>query len=378
MRPSGAHRGTRIAGLAVRALSVPSFLRFALHSSDSGRPCRGARELTGRKDGPATIEALLAAKEIVVICGPGGVGKTTVAAAMAAMAACHQGGKVLVVTVDPARRLAKALGFRHGRGVERVRPSAFARAAGRSRGASSGPKCSTRNRAGTLWSAAMPPTQATAKRILDNPLYKDISGRFVQSHDYIAVERLYELHSEGKYDLIVVDTPPTRNAVDFLLAPERIADFFSSRLLRLLTVPYRSRFVDVASRPFYYVADRVLGSQFVQDLAEFFILFQTLSDGFVGQSPGGATFARGQAYHFHSRDHPRGSARPRSRGLYGLAPRKGFPSGGVVLNRVLPRYLLHADLAERAGRLSSKAGELARSLSSGPVAGADPALLNGC
>ena len=81
------------------------------------------------------------------------------------------------------------------------------------------------------------PDQATAQRILDNPLYQNISGRFVQSHDYIAVERLYELHSEGTYDLIVVDTPPTRNALDFLLAPERMADFFSSRLLRLLTVP---------------------------------------------------------------------------------------------------------------------------------------------
>ena len=90
---------------------------------------------------------------------------------------------------------------------------------------------------------------------LDNPLYQNISGRFVQSHDYIAVERLYEFHAEGAYDLIVVDTPPTRNAVDFLLAPERMAEFFSSRLLRLLTVPYRSRFADMASRPFYHVAD---------------------------------------------------------------------------------------------------------------------------
>ena len=116
------------------------------------------------------------------------------------------------------------------------------------------------------------PDPTTAQRILDNPIYQDISGRFVQSHDYIAVERLYELHSEGSYDLIVVDTPPTRNAIDFLLAPERMADFFSSRLLRLLTVPYRSRFADVARRPFYYVADRVLGSQFLQDIAEFFIL----------------------------------------------------------------------------------------------------------
>src|SRR5947199_6719313 len=107
-----------------------------------------------------------------------------------------------------------------------------------------------------------------------------MSGRFVQSHEYIARERLYEIHSEGKYDLLVVDTPPTRNALDFLEAPQRMADFFSSRLLRMLTVPYRSRLVNMASRPFYQVADRILGSQFLEDIAEFFLLFQSMYAGF--------------------------------------------------------------------------------------------------
>ena len=92
------------------------------------------------------------------------------------------------------------------------------------------------------------PDEETREQILANPLYQNISGRFVQSHDYIAMERLYEIHSEGKYDLIVVDTPPTRNALDFLDAPQRMADFFSSRLLRWLIVPYRSRLVNIASK----------------------------------------------------------------------------------------------------------------------------------
>jgi anion-transporting ArsA/GET3 family ATPase len=95
------------------------------------------------------------------------------------------------------------------------------------------------------------------------------------------MERLYEIHNEGDYDLIVVDTPPTRNALDFLDAPQRMADFFSSRLLRWLIVPYRSRMVNFASRPFYQVADRILGTQFLADIAEFFILFQSMYDGFV-------------------------------------------------------------------------------------------------
>ena len=187
---------------------------------------------------------------------------------------------MLVVTVDPARRLAHALGLRQGSGVERVRNSAFQAAGAAPRGELWAEMLDAKQSWDTLVTRHAP-DPATARRILDNPLYQDISSRFVQSHDYIAVERLYELHSEGNYDLIVVDTPPTRNALDFLLAPERTADFFSSRLLRLLTVPYKSRLADVASRPFYYVADRVIGSQFLEDIAEFFILFQTLSDGFV-------------------------------------------------------------------------------------------------
>ena len=79
----------------------------------------------------------------------------------------------------------------------------------------------------------------------------------------------------------MVDTPPTRNALDFLDAPQRMADFFSSRLLRWLIVPYRSRLVNFASRPFYQVADRILGTQFLADISEFFILFQSMYAGFV-------------------------------------------------------------------------------------------------
>src|SRR3974390_662706 len=125
------------------------------------------------------------------------------------------------------------------------------------------------------------PDARTREEILANPLYRNISGRFVQSHDYIAMERLFQIHSEGKYDLIVVDTPPTRNALDFLDAPERMADFFSSRLLRWLIVPYRSRLVNVATRPFCQISDRILGTEFMSDISAFFILFQTMYDGFV-------------------------------------------------------------------------------------------------
>ena len=117
--------------------------------------------------------------------------------------------------------------------------------------------------------------------VLANPLYQNITSRFVHSHDYLAMEQLHDLHATGDFDLVIVDTPPSRNALSILDAPSRMVDFFGSRLLRWLTVPYRSRLFTVASKPFYQVADRVLGSRFLQDIADFFVLFQAMESGFV-------------------------------------------------------------------------------------------------
>jgi len=342
----------------------------------------------GPTAGPTTIEALVAAKEIVVVCGPGGVGKTTVAASIAAMAASHLGGRVLVVTVDPARRLAQALGLpeparpgstgrgRAAPGAQQVPPSAFAAAGLVPRGELWGEMLDTKRSWDRLVSRHAP-DKATARRILDNPLYQNISGRFVQSHDYMAVERLYELHAEGAYDLIVVDTPPTRNAVDFLLAPERMTDFFSSRLLRLLTVPYRSRLVDVASRPFYYVADRVLGSQFLQDIAEFFILFQTLSEGFVARAAEVERLLADRRTTFIVVSTLEPGQIREAEAFMRLLPAKRLHPGGLVLNRVLPSYLTDGALVERSEQLAAGAGELAVELCSagGPLEGYEPTLV---
>src|SRR5215510_2981906 len=228
-----------------------------------------------------SLEQLFAAKEIVIHCGSGGVGKTTTAAAAAAEAAIHLGGKVLVLTVDPAKRLANALGLKQFGNVEtRVDPSAFAAANVEPRGELWAAMLDTKQSWDDLIKRHAPDAK-TRDAILANPLYQNLMGRFVQSHDYIAMERLYDIHSSGTYDLIVVDTPPTRNAIDFLEAPARMADFFSSRFLRWLTVPARSRVLNRASRPFYTIADRILGSQFLEDIAEFFLLFQTMYDGFI-------------------------------------------------------------------------------------------------
>lgn len=231
----------------------------------------------------ATLAELVAGKEMLLVCGAGGVGKTTTAAALATQAAATLNRRVLVVTVDPARRLATALGLGGiGDEAQVVAPEALAAAAGGVAPAGELSVAMLDTKRG--WDALIrryAPDARVRDTILSNPLYDSITARFVQSHDYLAMERLHELHSSGRYDLVVVDTPPSRSALDILDAPERMADFFGSRLLRWLTVPYRSRLFTAASKPFYQVADRILGSKFLQDIAEFFVLFQTMEAGFV-------------------------------------------------------------------------------------------------
>lgn len=285
------------------------------------------------------LEQLLAAKEIVITCGSGGVGKTTTAAALAAMAATHLGGKVLVLTVDPAKRLANALGLEQFGNIEtRVPADAFARSGLEPRG--------------ELWAAMLDtkkswddlvhlhaPDAKTRDAILANSLYQNISGRFVQSHDYIAMERLYEIHKTGAYDLIVVDTPPTRNAIDFLAAPDRMADFFSSRLLRWLTAPSKSRVMSFASKPFYTVADRILGSQFLEDIAEFFSLFQQMAPGFVERAESVTRTLSDRRTTFVVVSTLESAPLREAEYFIAALDERRLHLGALVLNKVLPSYL---------------------------------------
>ena len=312
-----------------------------------------------------TLQQLLSSKEIVISCGSGGVGKTTTAAALAAMAAAHLGGKVLVLTVDPARRLANALGLERFGNVEtRVDDTAFTDAGVEPRG--------------ELWAAMLDtkqswddliqrhaPDDKVRDAILGNSIYANISGRFVQSHDYIAMERLYEIHTSGRYDLIVVDTPPTRNAIDFLDAPDRMAEFFSSRLLRWLTAPAKNRVLSMASKPFYRVADSILGSQFLEDIAEFFGLFQTMAPGFVERADAVTrTLSDRRTSFIVVSTLEAAPVREAEYFIEELEARK-LHLGAVVLNKVLPTYLRRTVTTGVARRLISQADDVAAEVAPG-------------
>jgi len=303
------------------------------------------------------LDAILASKEMVLVLGSGGVGKTTMSAAIALAAAVEQGGRVLVLTVDPARRLADALGVGAlGNVATRVPDEAFAAAGVEPRG--------------ELWAAMLDtkagwdelirrhaPDAGVRDAVLSNPLYQNITSRFVHSHDYLAMEQLHDLHASGEYDLVVVDTPPSRNALSVLDAPARMREFFGSRLLRWLTVPYRSRLFTVASKPFYQVADRVLGSGFLRDIADFFVLFQAMEKGFVARAEEVEALLGDDRTTFlvvsTLETAPAHEAAYLAREL--LA--RDCDLGAIVANRVLPSALTRRGAATSAKRLGAAAAD---------------------
>jgi anion-transporting ArsA/GET3 family ATPase len=285
-----------------------------------------------------------------------------------------------VLTIDPAKRLADALGLEAVGNVERrVSLDGYADFGVEPRGELYAAMLDTKR----SWDELVmrhAPDEATAYRILDNRLYHNVTSRFVQSHDYIAMEKLYDLHAAGTYDLIVVDTPPTRNAIDFLEAPARMSEFFGGRLLRWLTMPYRfsrgrgARMINVASRPFYNLADRVLGSQFLQDIAEFFLNFQSMYGGFVARAGAVEQLLHDRRTTFAVVTTLEGAPLREAESFCAELSERSFHLGALVLNKTLPDYLL-SDEGDRAAAALERASEqLAGELvQSGHPALGDPA-----
>src|SRR6202035_236958 len=244
------------------------------------------RRRSVRKD-PTGLGRRLAVAGGGVCCGGGGVGKTTVSAALGIAIAAAEDKRVLVLTVDPARRLATALGIK-GIGAEPVRiPKARLRRAGISVTGDLEAAMLDMKQAWDRMIERYSPDRATAQRILRNPLYQRITDSFVGSHEYAAIEALYELHDAGEYDCIVVDTPPSRNALDFLEAPTRLTDYVGSRLLSLLSGgPSRFGFraMNYAAAPFLRLADRLLGAEVLAEVSDFVRQLQTLYDGIQGRA----------------------------------------------------------------------------------------------
>jgi anion-transporting ArsA/GET3 family ATPase len=215
---------------------------------------------------------------IIVCCGSGGVGKTTTAAAMGLRAA-ERGRQVCVLTVDPARRLAQSLGLTSLDNTPRL-IEGISREAG---GSLHAMMLDMKRTFDEIVEGHADPGRAA--QILANPFYQSLSSSFAGTQEYMAMEKLGQLRRSDEWDLIVVDTPPSRSALDFLDAPERLGRFLDGRLIRLLTAPVK------AGRPLTKVLNagfsvmtgaltKVLGGQLLRDAQTFVSAFDTMFGGF--------------------------------------------------------------------------------------------------
>jgi anion-transporting ArsA/GET3 family ATPase len=292
----------------------------------------------------ARVGQLLAEARMIVVCGPGGVGKTTTAAALGVLAVKHSTKRVLVLTVDPAKRLATALGLESLGNLEVPVPVA----------GGSGALTMAMIDTKSSWDDMIrrhAPDPATRDRVLANDLYKTLTSRFVHSHDYVVTERLYDARESGKFDLVIVDTPPSRSALSVLDAPRRMQQFFGSRLLRLLTAPAQSRLLSLASRPFFVVADRILGAAFLSDIAEFFTLFRTMEGPIVERARRVGALLSDPETRYIVVTSAEPVALNEAGFLMSALRERRHRLEGVVVNRVVPRRLA-TGATQRAARLS--------------------------
>jgi anion-transporting ArsA/GET3 family ATPase len=285
-------------------------------------------------DGPG-IDRLLERKEVCICGGSGGVGKTTASAGIAAGMAAR-GRKVAVLTIDPARRLADSLGLPELGNEERlVDPRRFEAAGIEMKG--------------ELWAMMLDakrtfdevveshaPDEQTRDAVLGNRIYQELSNAVAGSQEYMAMEKLHELHEEGRYDLLVLDTPPSRHALDFLDAPRRLSRFIDSRSLQLFTAPGRLglRVLGRGTGVLFSVLGRATGVDVLEDLSEFFRSFGGMVEGFRERAERvNALLADGRST-FVVVTSPTPEAVEEAIFFHHRLRDSGLPFGGAIVNRV--------------------------------------------
>ena len=309
------------------------------------------------------IADLLAGKRACICAGSGGVGKTTTAAAIATGMAAR-GCRVAVLTIDPAKRLADSLGLEDlGNEPRRVDPDRFA-AAGLDPGA------------GELWAMMLDakatfdevvrrnaPDPETCERILQNRIYKQLSTALAGSQEYMAMERLYELWTEDRYDLLVLDTPPSRNALDFLDAPRRLIQFIEGRALQVFVMPtgFATRLVGGGASMMFSILRRITGVDLLDDLAEFFQAFSGMVGGFRDRARKVNELLADERTGFVIVCAPQAGSVAEAAHFHRQLATLRFPFAGLVVNKV------RVVAADANG--DELAGELAATLDDGDLAG---------
>jgi anion-transporting ArsA/GET3 family ATPase len=279
------------------------------------------------------LSSRLSGKRVVVCAGAGGVGKTTVSAAVA-LGLAAQGRRVAVVTIDPARRLAEALGFDElGNRPQRVDPALLAGSGLKLRGELSAMMLDSKRTFDELI-GRLAPNPRTREEILANPIYEHLSTSVAGSQEYTAIAKLFELEREGDYEVIVLDTPPSRNAIDFLQAPERLTGFLEGRALAAFMRP-TGRAVRAAGVMFAALR-RITGASLLDDLTTFFRLLGGLLDGFRRRAVDVGQLLRDPATAFLIVTSPERPALEEAIFFAGELERGRMHRCGVIVNRVHP------------------------------------------
>ena len=279
------------------------------------------------------LHALIEEREILICSGSGGVGKTTTAAVLAIEAA-GLGRRAVVVTIDPAKRLADALGL-GGQGIGNV------------------PRRIDGDWSGELW-AVMLDTKSTfddlvttyssdpeqAERILANRFYKNISGALSGTQEYMAMEKLYDLHTDDRFDLVIVDTPPSRNALDFLEAPKRLTRFLDHRLYRVLMAPTRGvmKAVNVGAQAFVRSVSKVVGGEVFDDAIAFFQAFDGMEQGFKERAEKVLQLIESPATGFVLVASPKRDTVAEARFFADKLAENQIPVAALIVNRMHPRF----------------------------------------
>ena len=306
-----------------------------------------------------SLRDVIERSDLLVTAGPGGVGKTSTAAALG-VAAAQAGRQVVVLTVDPARRLADALGLEEGAGADQPHHVALDGVAGD----------------GELW-AVMLDAEATfgrlvreqaggdrqADAVLGNPVYQAIAGSLSGAQEYMAIERLHQLYTSGQWDLVIVDTPPSRHAIDLLEAPDRLVSFLGHPVYRTLTAGQRTlaRLTDAAASVFLWAVKRLAGPQLVQDVLQFFRSLAHIEPGLRRRAGEVSQLLRSDSSSFVVVTSPRSEAIGEATHLIEALRSRDFPFGGVIANLVhpVPEPFDSLDPAEIAALESLDDGPLA-------------------
>jgi anion-transporting ArsA/GET3 family ATPase len=270
---------------------------------------------------------------IVVCCGSGGVGKTTTAAALGLRAA-ERGRKVVVLTIDPARRLAQSMGIDSLDNTPR-RVKGIDDSAG---GELHAMMLDMKRTFDEIVEAHTDPERAAA--ILGNPFYQSLSAGFAGTQEYMAMEKLGQLRARDEWDLIVVDTPPSRSALDFLDAPKRLGSFLDGRLIRLLTAPAKlggragMKFLNVGMSMMTGTLGKLLGGQLLKDVQTFVSAMDTTFGGFRTRADATYKLLQAPGTAFLVVAAPERDALREAAYFVERLAAEDMPLAGLVLNRV--------------------------------------------